>query len=200
MNLSSWLESGRRVRLGFVEQGSEPVRAYFEFAGRTGTLAVTLAATAVLLVLVFPNLPIDGELLDLKPGYSHDEAMASMEQYGPNGRTMYAWASVLIDTLFPVCYVTLFAGLIYRFRLTEGTWILAFLPVAAGIWDLAENAQITAMLLQYPDVGATQVAWASTFTAVKGWMGPIYQTLGVGLLAVQAARAAIRAIRRRVGS
>ncbi|MYF31393.1 MAG: hypothetical protein F4029_06250 [Gammaproteobacteria bacterium] len=176
------------------------MRAYFEFAGRTGTLAVTLAATAVLLVLVFPNLPIDGELLDLKPGYSHDEAMASMEQYGPNGRTMYAWASVLIDTLFPVCYVTLFAGLIYRFRLTEGTWILAFLPVAAGIWDLAENAQITAMLLQYPDVGATQVAWASTFTAVKGWMGPIYQTLGVGLLAVQAARAAIRAIRRRVGS
>ena len=92
------------------------MRGYFEFAGRTGTLAVTLAATAVFLVLVFPNLPVGGELLDVKSGYSHDEAMASMEQYGPDGRTTYAWGSVLLDTLFPLSYVTFFAGLIYRFR------------------------------------------------------------------------------------
>ena len=101
------------------------MRAYFGFAGRTGTLAVTFAATAVFLVLVFPNLPVGGELLDLKPGYSYDEAMASMEQYGPAGRTTYAWASVVLDTLFPISYVTFFAGLIYRVRLTEGTWWLA---------------------------------------------------------------------------
>ena len=175
------------------------MRTYFGFAGRTGTLAVTFAATAVFLVLVFPNLPVGGELLDLKPGYSYEEAMASMEQYGPEGRTTYAWASVLLDTLFPLSYVTFFAGLIYRFRLTEGTWWLAFVPVAAGLWDLAENAQITAMLIRYPDVGATQVAWASAFTAVKGWIGPVYQILGPGLLLVAMARSLVRAIRRRRG-
>lgn len=109
---------------------------------------MTLAATAVFLVLVFPNLPVGGELPDVKSGYSHDEAMASMKQYGPDGRTTYAWGSVLLDTLFPMSYVTFFAGLIYRFRLTEGTWILAFIPVLAGILDLAENVQITAMLVQ----------------------------------------------------
>ena len=176
------------------------MRAYFAFAGRTGTLAVTFVATAVFLVLVFPNLPIDGELLDLKPGYSYDEAMASMAQYGPDGRTTYAWASMLLDTLFPIAYVTFFAGLIYRFRLTEGTWVLAFVPVAAGLWDLAENAQITAMLVRYPHVGAAQVAWASAFTTVKGWIGPIYQILGLGLLLLAMVRGIVRALRRRGGS
>ncbi|MDE0000602.1 MAG: hypothetical protein OXQ89_22910 [Rhodospirillaceae bacterium] len=173
------------------------MRNYFEFAGRTGTLAVSFAATAVFLLLVFPNLPVGSELLDMKPGYSHVEAMASIAQYGPDGRRTYAWASVLLDTLFPVSYVTFFAGLIYRFRPTERLWTLAFVPVFAGLWDLAENAQIAAMLVQYPDIGATQVAWASAFTTVKWWIGPVYQTLALGLLLLAALRATVRWIRGR---
>jgi len=176
------------------------MRSYFEFASRNGTLAATFAATAAFLFLVFPSLPIDGEMLDLKPGYSHEEAMASMEEYGPDGRTTYAWGSAVLDTLFPICYVTLFAGLIYRFRLTEGMWILAFIPVVAGLGDLAENAQITAMLVQYPEVGVTQVAWASAFTTFKGWIGPVYQLLGLGLFLVAMSRAALRAINKRSDS
>ena len=176
------------------------MRPYFEFAGRTRTLAVTFAATAAFLVLVFPYLPIGGQMLDMKPGYSHEEAMASMEEYGPSGRTTYAWASAVLDTLFPIFYVTFLAGLIYRFRLTEGSWILAFIPVVAGLGDLAENAQITAMLLQYPNIGAIQVAWASTFTLVKGWIVPICLILGLGLLLVALLRGGIRAIRDSSGS
>lgn len=38
------------------------MKRYFEFAGRTRTLLVTFAATAVFLFLVFPMLPIDGEI------------------------------------------------------------------------------------------------------------------------------------------
>jgi len=173
------------------------VRTYFSFAGRTPTLAVTFAATAVFLILVFPNIPIDGQSLDSRSGYTYDEALASLEQYGPEGRTTYIWSSALLDTLFPIAYVTFFAGLIYRFRLTEGTWWLAFIPVVAGLCDLAENAQIMAMLVQYPDIGATQVAWASAFTAAKGWIGTIYQILGAGLLLVAIARSVVRALRRR---
>ncbi len=171
------------------------MRGYFEFAGRTGPLVVTFGATVAFLFLVFPNLPINGEMLDLKPGYSFDEAMASMEGYGPDGRSTYAWSSMLLDTLFPLTYVTLFAGLIYRFRLTEGTWWLAFIPVAAGVWDLLENVQITAMLVGYPDVGPTQVAWASAFTTVKGYIGPVYQILGIGLLLVALVRGALSRFR-----
>ncbi|MDE0003680.1 MAG: hypothetical protein OXQ29_13395 [Rhodospirillaceae bacterium] len=164
------------------------MKRYFEFAGRTRTLLVTFVATAVFLFLVFPNLPINGEMLDMKPGYSYGEAMAAMEEYGPDGRTTYAWGSMVLDTLFPLVYVTFFAGLIHRFRLTEGTWWLAFVPVVAGVWDLGENVQITAMLVGYPDVGPGQVASASAFTTVKGYIGPVYQILGIGLLLVAAVR------------
>ena len=151
-----------------ARQARMSIRECFEFAGRTGTLVVTLGATAAFLFLVFPSLPINGEMLDLKPGYSFDGAMASMEGYGPDGRSTYVWSSMLLDTVFPLVYDTLFAGLIYRFRLTDGTWYLAFIPVAAGVWIVLENVQITAMLVGYPDVGPTQVAWASAFTTVKG--------------------------------
>lgn len=176
------------------------MRSYFEFAGRTRTLAVTFAATAAFLVVVFPNLPIGGEMLDMKPGYSFEEAMGSMAEYGPDGRTTYAWSSAVLDTLFPIVYVTFFAGLIFRFRLTEGMWVLAFIPVVAGLGDLAENAQITTMLLQFPDVGPVQVAWASAFTLVKGWIAPVYLILGLGLSLVAGSRCAVRTIRDHWGS
>ena len=161
---------------------------YFDFAGRTGTLLATFAATAAFLVFVFPNLPINGEMLDLKPSYTHTEALAAMEGYGSDGRTVYALGSMILDTLFPLVYVTFFAGLIHRFRITDGTWWLAYLPVAAGVWDLMENVQITAMLVGYPDVGPAQVAWASFFTMVKGYVGPVYQLLAIALLAVAGIR------------
>ena len=175
------------------------MRTYFEFAGKSTTLAAAFVATLAILLFVFPNLPINGEMLDLKSGYSYEEAMASMEAYGEDGRTTYAWASMTLDTLFPVIYVTLFAGLIYRFRLTEGMWILAYIPVVAGIWDLLENVQITAMLVGYPDVGESQVAWASAFTAVKRFVGPVYLLLGAGLFLLAGIRAVYTRIRRRQG-
>lgn len=171
------------------------MRAYFEFAGRTGVLALTFAATVAFLFLVFPSLPIEGEMLDLKSGYSHEEAMNAMEAYGAEGRTTYAWASAVLDTLFPLTYVTFFAGLIYRFRVTEATWVLAFIPVFAGVWDLFENAQIVAMLLGYPEVGAGQVAWASAFTTVKGYLGFVYLILGAGLLALALVRGVVARVR-----
>ncbi|MCY4276419.1 MAG: hypothetical protein OXE81_01060 [Gammaproteobacteria bacterium] len=166
------------------------MRRYFEFASGTYVLAATFVATLAFLFLVFPNLPINGELLDLKPSYSYDEAMAALKEYGEDGRTVYAWASPTLDTLFPLVYVTLFAGLIYRFRLTEGLWFLAYLPVISGMFDLLENVQVTAMLISFPDISESQVAWASTATSVKTFLGPIYQLLGLGLLLIAGVRAA----------
>ncbi len=162
-------------------------------------MIVSFLAMAVLLFLVFPNLPIGGEMLDVRPGYSHEEAKALMEQYGSSGRTIYAWSSMVLDTIFAMVYVTFFAGLIYRFRITEKLWILAFIPVVAGVWDLAENVQITAMLVQYPDVSVNQVTMASTFTKVKGWISPVYQILGIGLFLIALLRGIVRKIQRREG-
>ena len=158
---------------------------YFRFASRTPVLLCTAGGVVVWLLLVFPSLPIGGRMLDVTAGYSYTELVAAMESYGASGRRVYAWASPTMDTLFPILYVTLFSGLLTRLRPSDGWTWLAWIPVIAGIWDLCENAQIIAMLLMYPDVGPTQVAWASFFTHVKTViLGPAYQCPTVALVLV----------------
>lgn len=172
------------------------MRSYFEFAGQTKILIATFFGVVVMLFVVFPALPIGGPLIDVLPGYTHSEVMAQMEVYGEEGRSVYAWASPTVDTLFPIIYVTFFAGVIYRFRLTEKLWVLAFIPVAAGFWDLCENAQITTMLIQYPDVSESQANLASTFTVVKSNVfGPTYQLLAIFLLFIAGVKAMVARFR-----
>lgn len=155
---------------------------YFRFASRTPVLLATAAGVLVWLLLVFPALPLGAEVLDIRAGYSHAELIAAMEAYGASGRRVYAWSSPTLDTIFPALYVTFFSGLLTRLRPSDGWTWLAWIPVFAGIWDLCENAQITAMLLMYPDVSQTQVAWASSFTYVKTvWIGPAYQLPALAL-------------------
>ena len=103
--------------------------------------------------------------------------------------------SLVLDTLFPFIYVTFFAGLIYRFRAFEGTWWLAYIPILGGIWDLMENAQISLMLIGYPEVSEAQVAWASVFTQAKHWIGSVYLAIGFLLALVSITRTTFTKIR-----
>lgn len=173
------------------------MRRFFEFAGKTGTLLATLALVGVVLFLVFPNLPIEGELLDEMSGYSFAEAMRALTGYGTDGRTTYLWSSLALDTLFPIVYVTFFAGLIYRFRATDGTWWFAYIPIIGGIWDLMENVQISMMLLTYPNISEAQVASASIFTQVKHWLGSLYLVIGIVLLLIAITRTTTEKFRSR---
>lgn len=169
------------------------MRRYFAFAARTPVLLTSLVCALVILFGVFPALPIGAEVLDVRDGYSYPELIAAMQQYGASGRRVYAWASPTVDTLFPLSYVTLFCGILYRFRPLERLWIIAWVPVLAGIWDLCENAQITAMLLMYPDIGETQVAWASFFTRVKTvYIGPAYQLPAIAFMLIALLRGVMR--------
>ena len=69
------------------------MRGYFEFAAKTPILIATFIGIFVLVAFVFPALPVGGELLDLKPSYSQAEVFAAMEEYGADGRRLYAWMS-----------------------------------------------------------------------------------------------------------
>lgn len=170
---------------------------YFRFASRTPVLLASGAGVLVWLLLVFPSLPIGGDMLDIREGYSYSELQAAMEQYGSSGRRVYAWSSATLDTIFPALYVTLFAGLLTRLRPSDRWTWLAWIPVFAGLWDLCENAQIVAMLLMYPDVGVTQVAWASFFTHVKTvYLGPAYQLPTLAMLLAALIRWLLQRLRR----
>lgn len=166
------------------------MRTYFESVSATPMLAANLVL-ALILVAAFPALPIGGEMLDVKSGYTYREAVAAFESYGEQGRRVYAWSSATLDTLLPVAYASLLAGLVYRFRPTERLWKLAYLPIGAGVLDLCENIQIILLLVLYPDVSAWRVASASLFTTSKGY------ALSV-CLALAATLAAVSAVRRRL--
>ena len=164
------------------------MRTYFEFVSTTPVLGATLMSSLILVVAVFPALPIGGEMLDVKSGYTYREAVVALESYGEQGRRVYAWSSATLDALLPVVYVSLLAGLVYRFRPTERLWTLAYLPIGAGVLDLCENIQIILLLVFYPDLSARQVASASLFTLSKGYALSICLALAVALAAVSAVR------------
>lgn len=163
-------------------------RQFFEFAAGTRVLIISLAGVLLLGLLVFPSLPIGGEMIDLKLTYSLADIHVSMLRYGSDGRAIYAVASAILDTLFPALYVSFFCGLLYRFRPRERLWVLAFIPLIAGLWDLCENAQIITLLLQYPDISATQVKVASFFTTSKHVMSAIYELMAVVYLLIYLGR------------
>ena|ERR1035437_5749513 len=164
------------------------LRRFFQFAAGTRPLLLSFVGIVVMLLLVFPALPINGEMIDLKLQYSLVDIQAAMLQYGSCGRAVYALASPSLDTLFPMLYVTFFSGLIYRFRPTEQLWVLACLPVFAGAWDLCENAQITTLLLEYPDISARQVAIASFFTSTKHLLSGAFELTSMVFLLIFAVR------------
>jgi hypothetical protein len=162
----------------------EFVRSYFKFAAGSRSLLLSLAGVLLMVLWVFPSLPIGAEMIDLKLSYDLAAIEQSMLQYGASGRAIYALASPTVDTLFPVLYVTFFSGLLYRFRPNERLWLTAFIPVVAGLWDLCENAQITAMLLQYPELSTRQVAVASFFTSTKHVLSGAYEVAAVVFLLI----------------
>lgn len=163
-------------------------RRFFEFAAGTSALLVSFCGVMLMMLLVFPSLPIHGEMIDLKLHYDLAQIQTLMLQYGADGRAVYALASPTLDTLFPMLYVTFFSGLLYRFRPTEPLWVVAFIPVFAGAWDMCENIQITVMLLQFPDLGAGQVGVASFFTSVKHLLSAVYESMAVVFLVIFVAR------------
>ncbi|TDF36532.1 hypothetical protein EYS14_17560 [Alteromonadaceae bacterium M269] len=152
---------------------------YAMFAARTKVMLATFVGTVLLLLFVFPSIPLGAESLDVQQSYTFGQAMALMEQYGEDGRQLYAWISLTLDTLFPIIYVTFFVGVIYRFRPVEPLRYLVFLPIIAGFIDLGENIQVVTMLLQYPQISDSQVQLASLFTSTKHILGVIYQAYAV---------------------
>ena len=106
-------------------------------------------------------------ILDVLPRYDLELVEKSMIGYGEEGRRIYAWASLTLDTLFPICYSTFFAGLIALFAGKSFLRWLALVPFALGLIDLGENIQIFSMLVQFPDITEYQVNLASYTTSIK---------------------------------
>lgn len=113
---------------------------------------------------------LGAQILDVLPRYNLNEVEKYFLIYGEEGRRLYAWASLSLDLLFPVCYMTLFIGLILLLTGSNIFRWLIILPIMLGVIDITENIQICFMLIQYPEITDVQVNLASSTTSFKHYI------------------------------
>jgi hypothetical protein len=171
---------------------------YFDYVSRTPVLIASFVASMLFIIVIFPSLAVNIESLDVRmSGYTFADVMAAMEGYGEVGRGRYALISFSLDTLFPICYVSFYAGAIYRFVPHERLRLLAYLPLIGGVFDLGENAQIITMLLQYPDISMMLSEWANRFTLIKFGFSRTSMVLAFAALAWAAVSMAYQRLRQK---
>ena len=111
--------------------------------------------------LIFFLLPhnIFSNMLDLELFYNKENVVKNLSTMGPNGRSIYVLSSLLLDTVYPILYLSLFLGA--YFKLFRSSKAILFVPVIAFSFDILENLQITRLNLNFPNINETHVYLAS---------------------------------------
>lgn len=142
---------------------------------------VFLVVTVLFNVLVFPwllqrmGMPPGYQPLDLRFGFSAEDAYSLLEVLGPNGRDQYFMAEMVFDLIYPLCYSGLLICLLsltYGRRLHAGhkLRLINLLPLSILLADFAENIGIAALITHFPGRMDGVVWLASLFNQLK-WFG-----------------------------
>ena len=108
---------------------------------------------------------IFSNMLDLELFYSKENVVENFSTMGPDGRSIYLLSSLLIDTVYPILYLSLFLGA--YFKLFRSSKAILFVPVIAFSFDILENLQITRLDLNFPNINETHVYLSSMTTSLK---------------------------------
>lgn len=144
-------------------------------------ILVLLAAVITLRVIMgLPNDPFGlnahlarlggAAILDMRIGYTPDDAYALLEELGAEGRQAYAAMLLGGDMLFPISYSLLFAAiaawLLVRV-VPPDHWAqrLSLIALIGGISDIAENLSILAMISAFPQ-RLDGAAWFSSLIKI----------------------------------
>ena len=117
--------------------------------------------------LIFLFLPhnIFTNMLDLELYYGKENVVSNFNAIGPEGRSVYILSSLILDTLYPILYTSLFLGAYVKLFKSSG--VILFIPLIAFSFDISENLQITRLVLNFPNVNETHVFLASMSTSFK---------------------------------
>jgi len=120
---------------------------------------------------------------DLRPGgYDFADATAFIAALGPDGRALYLWRQLPLDTLYPGLFALVCAGAIHWFsrplRDPLRRWLRAVAPLAylAALADYLENILIARMLVSFPDLPEGLVRAASTASMSKSVLTTVVMT------------------------
>ena len=117
--------------------------------------------------LIFFLLPhnIFSNMLDLRFSYSEEIVKQSFVSIGEDGRKLYIFSALIIDTIYPILYVSLFIGAYYK--LFKDNAFLFVFPLTAGIFDILENIHISLLLSNFPTLSSQNILYSSTSTSIK---------------------------------
>jgi len=143
----------------------------------TNVVYAAILGYSIPLVLSFSPESI---LFDMSPaGYSYAEAIELLKSLGLDGRNAYLTIQIPIDLVYPAMFAVSYA-LMITWILKQGlpkhsrAYLLAFVPVLAGLFDYLENASIVVMLSGFPDVSESLVTSASSFTIAKSGLTTLF--------------------------
>ena len=124
-------------------------------------ILLLLLLVLVVNLFVFPYytsriVPDEGPpVLDLRFGFSADQAYNTLEAFGNDGRAVYMEMLLVADTFYPLIYGLLLiflASFFVKRILKPGNEfrVINLLAVDAVIFDFLENAGIALMIRQFP--------------------------------------------------
>ena len=126
--------------------------------------------------LIFFLLPYDifTNMLDLRFSYNEEIVKQSFVLIGEDGRQLYFFSALIIDTIYPLLYVSLFIGAYYKL-FGENAFLFIF-TVTAGLFDILENIHVSLLLSNFPTLSSQNIFYSSTSTSIK-WIA-----IGISLI------------------
>lgn len=128
-------------------------------------------------------------VIDLKFGFTPDEAYNMLKAYGEEGRKYYFFAESIIDIIYPLIYTctnVLLLSYVFKKGFASNSFIqqLNIFPILATIGDFMENAGIISMLNAFPERADSAASFASNAGIFK-WIafGTTIALLLVGIVA-----------------
>ena len=151
------------------------ISKYLELVSTTKS-QVTIFVLLNICGLIFLFLPhnIFENMLDLEFFYNEGTVVKYFNAMGSDGRSVYVLSSLLLDTIYPILYTSLFLGAYSK--LFKSSQAILFLPITAFSFDILENIQITMLNLNFPNINETHVYFSSITTSAK-WIAVIFAIL-----------------------
>jgi len=142
------------------------ISKYLELVSSTKS-QITIFVLLNICGLIFIFLPhnIFANMLDLELFYDKNNVIKNFNAIGPDGRSIYVLSSLLLDTVYPILYTSLFLGAYSK--LFRSSKVILLVPITAFSFDILENLQITRLNLSFPNINETNVYLSSMTTSLK---------------------------------
>jgi len=153
-------------------------------------LIPTWAVYLTMLLVTIPKVQFFAsgmEIFDLSlMGYSYEYAIRLLINLGVEGRYVYLHQQLPLDFIYPGLFALssclLMAWVFSKTQTPAWMYYCCWLPIAAAVFDYAENIQIMMMILQFPTISEHQVQLASLATMAKSGLTAVFYVVLIAAL------------------